>query len=92
MSNPSQATLSLFCCIYFSIKIVLIKNQYLYVCLLLILSNKLELNQETRFTILFLRNIKTENSKFIALSWQKLSRSAFLMKKAYHSQKKWSQN
>ncbi len=54
---PSQAALSLF---YFSVEytfllkmlsLVLIKNNYLYVCLIWILSNKFDLNQETHFTI-----------------------------------------
>ncbi len=55
----NQATLGSFpilCYIYFPIKIVLIKNSYLCVCLFWILSNKLDLNQETRFTILMTNN------------------------------------
>jgi len=52
VSDPSQAALSLFSSLLYilSIKIVLIKNYY-YVCLMFLLSNKLDLNQETRFTI-----------------------------------------
>jgi hypothetical protein len=48
--NPSQATLSLlFCSVVYTfllkmLSLVLIKNQYLYVCLIWILSNKLDLN------------------------------------------------
>ncbi len=45
---------SLICCIYFSIKmlsLVLIKNCNSCVYLICILSNKLDLNQETRFII-----------------------------------------
>ncbi len=57
-SFPSQATLGTFfsiCHIYFSIKmrsLVLIKNWYLFVFLIVILSNKLDFNQETHFTII----------------------------------------
>ena len=40
-------------------------------CLLLILSNKLDLNQETRFTIIFLSSLKTLHFQNLTVTEEK---------------------
>ncbi len=50
------------------LSLVLIKNYYLYVCLILILSNKLDLNQETCFTIIMRKSHL--NDEFLVLLGQ----------------------
>ena len=71
VSDPSQATLSLFSSLLYilSIKIVLIKNYYYNVCLMFRVSNKLDLNQETRFTIkVFVQGTLTEGKGSVQLA------------------------